>query len=77
MESSPEGIDILSKIICYDDIKGMDVTPNYDYDGFAIVYPHTPYGTGELILSYEMKLTRNTDITLPDIYFNLTDKLNK
>ena len=55
----------------------MDVTPNYDYDGFAIVYPHTPYGTGELILSYEMKLTRNTGITLPDIYFNLTDKLNK
>ena len=55
----------------------MDVTPNYDYDGFAIVYPHTPYGTGELILSYEMKLTRNTDVTLPDIYFKLTDKLNK
>lgn len=25
MEDAPEGIDILSKIICYDDIKGMDV----------------------------------------------------
>lgn len=74
--------DILGEVLTYASglipyIKGIDVTPNYDYDGFAIVYPHTPYGTGELILSYEMKLTRNTDITLPDIYFNLTDKLNK
>lgn len=56
-------------------IESVDVDVNTYYDGFAIVYPSSPAGSGLMLLHYSMPMNANETHTLPNIYFNLKDKL--
>ena len=56
-------------------IESVNVTASTYYDGFAIVYPSSPAGSGLMLLHYNMPMESNESYTLPNIYFNLKDKL--
>ena len=56
-------------------IKSVNVNPKTYYDGFAIIYPSSPAGSGLMLLHYSKQMEANKTYTLPNIYFNLKDKL--
>lgn len=53
-------------------IDNITTTPIHSYDGFAIVYDN-----GDIVLSYELPMKANEEVTLPRTYFNFKDKTTK